>query len=62
MREPPRAPPGRSVRDALAPLPDKPLPPRERLAVGGKIAVLRKKKLGQPNGGVGPMRFGKGKP
>lgn len=52
----------KTLRDALAPLPDKPLPPRERLAVGGKIAVLRKKKLGQPNGGVGPMRFGKGRP
>lgn len=52
----------KTLRDALAPLPDKPLPPRERLAVGGKIAVMRKKKLGLPNGGARPMRFGKGRP
>lgn len=50
------------LRKALEPLPVTRLPARERLAVGGKIAVARKKKLGQPNGGVGPMRFGKGKP
>ena len=50
------------LRKALQPLPVTRLNTQQRLAVGGKLSVARKKRLGQPNGGVGPMRFGKGKP